>query len=134
MRILIIDDEENIRRITAVVLEAAGYETVSVENGADALKQLESGTFDVAFLDLKLGGESGLELLPELLKASPQLEVIVFTAFASIETAVEAMRQRRGGLHSQTLHARTNPAGAEPVNPGPQAPEPRGGTGVPHFG
>ena len=93
MRILIIDDEENIRRITAVVLEAAGYETVSVENGADALKQLESGAFDVAFLDLKLGGESGLELLPELLKASPQLEVIVFTAFASIETAVEAMRQ-----------------------------------------
>jgi NtrC-family two-component system response regulator AlgB len=92
MRILIIDDEENIRRITVVVLEAAGYETVSVENGADALKQLESGAFDVAFLDLKLGGESGLELLPELLKASPQLEVIVFTAFASIETAVEAMR------------------------------------------
>ena len=93
MRILIIDDEENIRRITTVVLEAAGYETVSVENGANALKQLESGTFDVAFLDLKLGGESGLELLPELLKASPQVEVIVFTAFASIETAVEAMRQ-----------------------------------------
>jgi NtrC-family two-component system response regulator AlgB len=93
MRILIIDDEENIRRITVVVLEAAGYETVSVENGAAALKQLESGAFDVAFLDLKLGGESGLELLPELLKASPQLEVIVFTAFASIETAVQAMRQ-----------------------------------------
>ncbi len=93
MRILIIDDEENIRRITAVVLEAAGYETVSVENGAAALKQLESGAFDVAFLDLKLGGESGLELLPELLKASPQLEVIVFTAYASIETAVQAMRQ-----------------------------------------
>ena len=92
MRILIIDDEENIRRITVVVLEAAGYETVSVENGAAALKQLENGAFDVAFLDLKLGGESGLELLPELLKASPQLEVIVFTAFASIETAVEAMR------------------------------------------
>jgi NtrC-family two-component system response regulator AlgB len=93
MRILIIDDEENIRRLTAVVLEAAGYETVSVNNGADALEQLESGAFDVAFLDLKLGGESGLELLPELLKASPQVEVIVFTAFASIETAVEAMRQ-----------------------------------------
>ena len=66
---------------------------MSVENGAAALKQLESGAFDVAFLDLKLGGESGLELLPELLKASPQLEVIVFTAFASIETAVQAMRQ-----------------------------------------
>jgi len=93
MRILIIDDEENIRRTTVVVLEATGYETVNVENGAAALRQLEGGTFDVAFLDLKLNGESGLDLLPELLKIQPQLEVIVFTAYASIETAVEAMRR-----------------------------------------
>jgi len=93
MRILIIDDEENIRRATAVVLEAIGHETVCVDSAEDALKQLESGSFDIAFLDLKLGGESGLDLLPELLKLNPQLDVIVFTAFASIETAVEAMRR-----------------------------------------
>ena len=93
MRILIIDDEENIRRATVVVLEAIGHETVSVENAAAALKQVENGAFDVAFLDLKLGGESGLDLLPELLKINPQLDVIVFTAYASIETAVEAMRR-----------------------------------------
>ena len=93
MRILIIDDEENIRRATVVVLEAIGHETVCVENAAAALKQVESGTFDVAFLDLKLGGDSGLDLLPKLLEVHPQLEVIVFTAYASIETAVEAMRR-----------------------------------------
>jgi len=93
MRILIIDDEENIRRATVVVLEAIGHETVCVENAATALKQLENGSFDVAFLDLKLHGESGLDLLPELVKNNPQLEVIVFTAYASIETAVEAMRR-----------------------------------------
>ena len=54
---------------------------------------MENSTFDIAFLDLKLNGESGLDLLPELLKVNPQLDVIVFTAYASIETAVEAMRR-----------------------------------------
>ena len=93
MRLLIIDDEEHIRTTTAVVLEAMGHETVGAETGAVALKQLESGDFDVAFLDLKLSGESGLDLLPELLKINPQLEVVVFTAYASIETAVEAIRR-----------------------------------------
>jgi two-component system, NtrC family, response regulator AlgB len=93
MRILIIDDEENIRRATVVVLEAIGHETVSVDSTAAALKQVENGSFDIAFLDLKLGGESGLDLLPELLRLNPQLDVIVFTAYASIETAVEAMRR-----------------------------------------
>ncbi len=93
MRILIIDDEENIRRATVVVLEAIGHETVCVENAAAALKQVESGAYDVAFLDLKLGADNGLDLLPKLLEIHPQLEVIVFTAYASIETAVEAMRR-----------------------------------------
>jgi NtrC-family two-component system response regulator AlgB len=93
MRILIVDDEENIRRATAVVLEAIGHETVCVESAAAALKQVESGVFDVAFLDLKLGGDNGLDLLPKLMEMQPQLEVIVFTAYASIETAVEAMRR-----------------------------------------
>src|SRR5271169_6024380 len=93
MRILVVDDEENIRRIMVVVLEAMGHETASVDNGAAALQQLANETFDIAFLDLKLNGENGMELLPELLKVNPDLEVVVCTAYASIETAVEAMRR-----------------------------------------
>ena len=93
MRLLIIDDEENIRRTTTVVLEAMGHEAAGADSGAAAVKQLESDHFDIAFLDLKLRGESGLDLLPELLKLNPQLEVVVFTAYASIESAVEAMRR-----------------------------------------
>ena len=69
-----------------------GHQAVCAGTGAAALKEIESAPFDIAFLDLKLDGESGLELLPELLKASPHLEVVVFTAYSSIETAVEAMR------------------------------------------
>jgi two-component system, NtrC family, response regulator AlgB len=93
MRLLVIDDEENIRRTTAVVLEAMGHQTASAPNSASALQQLQAGHFDIAFLDLKLNEENGLDLLPELLKLEPRLEVVVFTAYASIETAVEAMRR-----------------------------------------
>src|SRR5262245_21860637 len=93
MSVLIIEDEENIRRTTAVVLEAMGHQPVGVHSGAAALQQRERDSFDIAFLDLKLSGESGLDLLPELLKVNPQLEVIVFMAYSSIETAVEAMRR-----------------------------------------
>ena len=93
MRVLIIDDEQNIRQTTAVVLEAMGHETAGADSRASALKQIEVEDFDITFLDLKLGGDNGLDLLPELLKANPQMDIVVFTAFASIETAVEAMRR-----------------------------------------
>jgi NtrC-family two-component system response regulator AlgB len=92
MRLLIIDDEESIRKTTSVLLEEMGHEVVAVEDRAAALKQLDRVHFDAALLDLKLNGDHGLLLLPELLKANPQLEVIVCTAYASIETAVEAIR------------------------------------------
>ncbi len=92
MRVLIIDDEANIRKTTSVALDGMGHETAGAEDSASALKQLENAQFDVAFLDLKLNHESGLELLPKLLKSNPRLDVVVFTAYASIENAVEAMR------------------------------------------
>jgi two-component system, NtrC family, response regulator AlgB len=93
MRVLVIDDEENIRKTTAVALENMGHDVVAVEDGASARKQLDRSVFDAALLDLKLRVEDGLELLPELLRNSPQLSIVVFTAYASIESAVEAMRR-----------------------------------------
>jgi two-component system, NtrC family, response regulator AlgB len=93
LRVLIIDDEQNIRRTTAIALEAMGHEAVGVDTGAAALKLLGSESFDVAFLDLKLDSENGLDLLPQLLKRGPGLDIVVLTAFASVETAVEAMRR-----------------------------------------
>ena len=93
MQVLIIDDEANIRKTTAVVVDAMGHDSLCVENRATALRELSEAHWDVAFLDLKLGAESGLDLLPEMLKLNPKLDVCVFTAYASIETAVEAMRR-----------------------------------------
>src|SRR5438093_12155246 len=62
MRLLIIDDEESIRRTTAAVLESMGHQAVGVENGAGALKLLETDFFDIAFLHVKLNEESGLDV------------------------------------------------------------------------
>jgi NtrC-family two-component system response regulator AlgB len=93
MRILVIDDEAHIRKTTTMTLDALGHECSQAQNGAEALAFLQKGSYDAAFLDLRLGSEDGLELIPQLLAAEPKLNIIVFTAYSSIDTAVEAMRR-----------------------------------------
>jgi len=93
MRTLVIDDEKNIRRTMAMALESMDHDAVTVSSGAEAFKELKNSAFDVVFLDLKLHQESGLDVLEEILRLSPRASVIIVTAFASIETAVEAMRR-----------------------------------------
>ena len=93
MRILVIDDEAHIRKTTSLTLDALGHECVPVATGAEVMKELNRGSYDAAFLDLRLGDESGLELIPKMLTAEPKLNIIVFTAYSSIDTAVEAMRR-----------------------------------------
>ena len=93
MRTLVVDDEKNIRRTMAMALESMDHEAVSVASGAEAFKELRNAAFDVVFLDLKLHQESGLDVLAEILRLAPEAAVVIVTAFASIETAVEAMRR-----------------------------------------
>ncbi len=92
MKILIVDDEEAIRKATAVALEAMGHEAFKAPNSRTALAILAQEPVHVVFLDLVLGIEDGLEVLPQLLAGAPGLSVVVFTAHASVETAVEAMK------------------------------------------
>jgi NtrC-family two-component system response regulator AlgB len=93
MRILIIDDEAHIRKTTNVTLETLGHDCDLTATSADALSLLKKTSYDVAFLDLRLGEENGLDLIPKLIALEPKLNVIVFTAYSSIDTAVEAMRR-----------------------------------------
>jgi NtrC-family two-component system response regulator AlgB len=93
MRVLIVDDEPGIRKTTRIAVETAGHEGVEAVNGTRALALLGEQAFDACFLDLNLGREDGLEVLAKLLKAQPALAVVMFTAYASIATAVEAMRR-----------------------------------------
>jgi DNA-binding response OmpR family regulator len=92
-RILIIDDEENIRRVTRLTLEAAGYEVGEAGDGEKGLELFGDGSgWDVVLLDQRMPGMDGLETLRLIKGRAPVARVIMVTAFASIELAVEAMK------------------------------------------
>jgi len=90
--VLIVDDEKNIRATLTMCLEAIGCTVTSASTGLAALAAAERRPFDLAFLDLRLGDEDGLALLPRLLAARPGLAVVVVTAYATIDTAVSAIK------------------------------------------
>ena len=93
MNVLIIDDDLGIRQTLGAALETLGHKISAVTNGAAAEKKLRNESFEVAFLDIRLGAENGLDILPDLLRLSPRLAVIVITAYSSIETAVLAIQR-----------------------------------------
>ncbi len=93
MRVLIVDDEANIRKTTSMALEAMGHETDTAANGNVAMEFLRTEKYDAIFLDLRLGDENGMELIDRMLEKSGDQNIVVFTAHSSIETAVEAMRR-----------------------------------------
>jgi two-component system, NtrC family, response regulator AlgB len=93
MRALVVDDEKNIRRALTMALESMEHAVTCASNSAAALAELRAASFDVVLLDLKLSQENGLDVLEEILRISPQTAVVMVTAYASIETAVEAMRR-----------------------------------------
>jgi NtrC-family two-component system response regulator AlgB len=93
LRILIVDDEKNIRATLAVCVEGLGAEALAVGTGDAALAAIGRQPYDLAFVDLALGTESGLDLLPKLLGEEASLAIVLITAYGTIETAVEAMRR-----------------------------------------
>ena len=93
LNILVVDDETNIRRTLSVCLESEGHRVRAVSNVDDAVAEASTRSFDVCFLDMRLGADDGLDLIPVLVGIIPWLKIIVITAYASIETAVEAIRR-----------------------------------------
>jgi NtrC-family two-component system response regulator AlgB len=92
-RVLVVDDEKNIRRTLALCLEGLGCAVTEAGTAAAALEALGRAPHDLAFLDLRLGTENGLDLLPRLLAERPGLDVVIITAYATFDTAVEAIRR-----------------------------------------
>jgi NtrC-family two-component system response regulator AlgB len=90
---LIVDDETNIRKTLSYCLTAEGHSVISVGNPGDAIEESRRLSFDMAFVDLRLGDKDGMDLIPALLSDSPWMKIIVITAYASIETAVEAIKR-----------------------------------------
>ena len=93
LNVLIVDDEINIRKTLMVFMESRGHFVKSVSNSRDALAEAERQVFDLAFIDLRLGTESGLDLVQLMLHTYPWIKVVVITAYASIESAVEAIKR-----------------------------------------
>ena len=92
-RILIVDDEENMRRILAVILREDGNTVAEAAGVNEALQAIATATFDLVLTDQKMPDGDGLAIIRSCQEADPLLPVVMLTAFATVELAVEAMRQ-----------------------------------------
>ncbi|MFM8981194.1 MAG: sigma-54-dependent transcriptional regulator, partial [Planctomycetia bacterium] len=93
MRILVVDDDEAIRDTLDVVLRSVHHEVLLARSADEALRLLQANAgIDVALLDVKMPGRDGIEALPDLLRARPELAVVMMSAHGTLETVAEAMR------------------------------------------
>src|SRR4030095_2139071 len=91
-RILIVDDQEMMRDSLAATLVREGHEVVAAGDGPVAVDKLSASRFDLLISDLKMPKMTGIELLGEAKKLRPDMPVVLMTAFATVQTAVEAMK------------------------------------------
>lgn len=92
-RILVVDDEPKIRRNAEIYFEKMGYDAVQAASGEEALKILSKGRFDLVITDLKMPGMSGIDLLVEMRRKGQRTPVVIMTAYGTVNSAVEAMKQ-----------------------------------------
>lgn len=92
-KILVVDDEQDICRALEFLLKREGYDVTAVHSGEDAVVKLKEESFDVVISDLKMGKMDGMAVLEKTRELSPDTAVIIMTAFASIESAVDAMKK-----------------------------------------
>ena len=91
-RIMIIDDEKIVGDMAKISLQEEGYEVETFLNADPALKRLKEEPFDVVVTDLKMKGIDGLEVLRTVKQLYPQTKVIMITAFADLDVAIEAIK------------------------------------------
>ncbi len=90
-KILVVDDEEDVRNLISRALSRAGYEIEVAADGEGALEMLQRNYYHVLFTDLKMPGITGIELVEEARKLHPDIQAIVLTGFPSMETAIDAV-------------------------------------------
>jgi DNA-binding NtrC family response regulator len=91
-KILLVDDEQRFRTTTSKLLAAKGFATSTAGSGSEALEQMKENPFDVVILDVRMPEMGGVEVLAELKKLDPHVEVIIMTGYASVDTAKEIMK------------------------------------------
>src|SRR5512137_595132 len=91
-RLLVVDDDEGLRSFLEAALASEGHEVTLAVDGADALRRLDAAGFDLVLTDLKMPGVDGLQVLQHVRAEHPGTQVVLLTAFGTVETAVEAMK------------------------------------------
>lgn len=91
-KILIVDDEERFRTTMCKLLTVRGLEAVTAGSGPEAIEKLRQNQYDVVILDVRMPEMGGVEVLSEIKKIDPRLEVIIMTGYASVDTAKEIMK------------------------------------------
>lgn len=97
-KILVVDDENNIRNTTMRLLQKKGYFTDGAGSGTEALKKIRTQSYDLVLLDVKMPDMSGLEVLRRTSEIKPELVVLIITGYGAIETAIEALELGASGF------------------------------------
>ena len=91
-RIILVEDDQVFARVITRSLEKRGFFVAHASNSKEALTLIQNGAFEYAILDLNLGGETSLKLIPALKKIITDIQILILTGYASIATAVEAIK------------------------------------------
>ncbi len=92
LKILIVDDDPSLRKMLEAVLTGEGYEVIEADDGNKAVSEVKNQFFDLILMDVRMAGMSGIEALKQIKKLSPGIPVIIMTAYASVDTAREALK------------------------------------------
>ena len=92
-KILVVDDDQNVLKVIKMRLEARDYQVATATEAEQSVEMAKQEVFDLALVDLKLGDRDGITLMEGLQQINPEMPIIIFTAYGTIENAVEAMRK-----------------------------------------
>ena len=105
-KILIVDDEESMCQFLSIMLKREGYEVTAVTSGADALREMQRGPYDVVITDIQMPRMDGIQVLSGIKAIDAAVPVVIMTAYASKQTAIEAVN--KGAFHYLDKHAKND--------------------------
>jgi excisionase family DNA binding protein len=129
-RVLIVDDQEPIRKFLVKALELANYEIETAEDGASALEQMRAAPFDLLVTDLQMPGMSGLALIREARKMAPKLAIVIITGHSTEAIAIEAINLGVGGYLTKPFRVHNILVKAARALGDPEPPAPAGEAGL----
>jgi DNA-binding NtrC family response regulator len=92
-RILIVDDDENIRKALATILEEEGYQVDSAENAKQAIEKTNKNFYNLALIDIRLPDMEGIELLTKMRDTTPKMRKVIITGYPTLQNAIEAVNK-----------------------------------------